>query len=204
MKLHPFDALAAIGKGAAETHDDAASGGFSIRVDEGFIAPGADGPCAAIGLRAFGDGVFQDNEGVVASGDEGIGESGEKSLVVVMNGAGLAVHGNGVPRDGHAVGISHALMAEADAQDGDAAGEAGDDGGRDAGLFGSAGAGRDDDVRWAATTIQGSGLIRGDLVVAHHEHVGIGLEGGIDLTEAVDQIPREGVVVVNQENHAGE
>jgi len=204
VKLDTFDALAAIGKRAAETHHHAAGFGLSIRAREGFIAPGADCPCAPIGLRACGDGVFEDDEGVVARRDEGIGEPGEEALVVVVDGAGLAVHGDGVAGDGHAIGICHALMAQADAEDGDAAGEAGDDGGGDASFFGRAGTGGDDDVGGAAAVVEGFGLIGCDLVVANHEHVGIGFEGGIDLTETVDEIPGEGVVVVDEENHAVE
>ena len=121
------------------------------------------------------------------------------ALTVVMDFGGLAVHGDDVPLHGHAVQVADGLVAQADAQHGDAPAEVLDHGGGAAGLFGSAGAGGDDEVCWAAATVEPRCFIGGDLVVADD----VDFDGRIDLAQPLDKVVREGVVVVDQEDHRG-
>ena len=100
MELDAFDFVAAV----AEAHDDAV-GGF-----------GGDGEVA-------GEGFAFDDERMVARGEEGIGQIAENIFAVVMDFAGFAVEELGGADDFAAEGRADGLMTEADAEDGEFAGE---------------------------------------------------------------------------------
>lgn len=107
--------------------------------------------------------------------------------------AGLAVHH--LPRPHHfaAEGLADALMAKADTEQRQLAGEALDNGQRDAGLVGGAGTGGKDD----ALGRQGLDLFHAQFVVAHH------LDLGLEFAEVLHQVVGEGVVVIDHQQHAG-
>ena len=48
--------------------------------------------------------------------------------------------------------------------------------------------------------IEAAGLIDGDPVVSGDEEAPAGLEGWVDLAQALDEVPGEGVVVVEEED----
>lgn len=104
-------------------------------------------------------------------------------------------------RDGHAVGIRHALVSQTDSQHRDSPCKALDHFAGDPRFFWSAWAGGDDQVRGTLPRIELIGLVRGDLVMAHDNQVLVRFEGSVDLTQSLDKVPCEGVVVVDQEYH---
>ena len=139
VELHAFD-----GEGlVAEAHDGAGVG----RVGAGGDAGGD--------LELVGDGVFADDERVVARAGHGLREVAEDGAVVVLDGLGLAVHELRRADDLAAEGCADGLVAEADAEDGDLLvsrkrGEVLDERDEDAGVLRRAGAGREDDARRGA------------------------------------------------------
>ncbi len=139
---------------------------------------------------------------MVAGRGEGVGETFEDALPVVGDLAGLAVHEDVVAFDRKAVHVRHALVPQTDTQDGDAPGEPVDDRRRDARLLGGARARRDHDVRRTAASGQRLGLVGRDPVVARDEEIPPQLERRIELAEALHEIPRERVVVVDEKDHA--
>ena len=86
------------------------------------------------------------DEAVVAGGVEGVGETGEDALAVVVDGGSFAVHEAPVAFDGAAPGMADALVTEADAEGGEFGAEVLEDVVGDAGFFGGAGSGGDEDV----------------------------------------------------------
>jgi hypothetical protein len=87
-------------------------------------------------------------------------------------------------------GLSDRLVAQADAEDGDLAGELLDYLDRGAGLLRRARTGRDHYPIW----VELEDLFRRDLVVAPDEYL------PAQLPEVLDQVVREGVVVVDDQN----
>ena len=110
-----------------------------------------------------------------------------------MDRAGLAVHHLTRPHHFAAEGLADALVAKADTEQWQLAGEALDHGQRDAGLVGGAGTGGKDD----ALGRQGLDLFHAQFVVAHH------LDLGLELAEVLHQVVGEGVVVIDHQQHAG-
>src|SRR5687767_10679588 len=82
-------------------------------------------------------------------------------------------------------------MAEADAEDRHRRTEALDGGNRDAGVLGTARAGRNHDPRRR----QRRDLVQRDLVVAAHRHL------GAELAQVLGEVEGERIVVVDQEDH---
>ena len=211
MELDAFErGFGGVGPDSAEAHDDAAGRGEDCgptacvgvgSFGDWFVGPCRHFPAVFVGF-AWRDGVFDDDQRVVAGGVEGTGEAAEDALVVVADGTDFAVHGNDVARDGHAVHVGHGLVAQADAQDWNFACEARDHVGGNAGFFGRARAWRDDEARGAFAVTQGSGFVGGDFVVANDEQVAADLEGAVDFSKALDEVPGEGVVVVDEEDHS--
>src|SRR2546430_1010233 len=86
-----------------------------------------------------------------------------------------------------------ALMTKTDAENGDGRSTASNHFGRDACLGRRTGARRQDDMTWP----EGFNRVHRDLVVAAHHHV------STQLTNVPRQVVDKGVVVVDDENHAG-
>ena len=105
--------------------------------------------------------------------------------------AGFAVHQVAGADDLAAEGLADGLMAEADSQDRRLAGHAADQRNQNAGLAGRAGARREQD----ALGPERLDLIDGQLVVA------IDLDLRAQLTQVLDKVVGEGIVVVEDEDH---
>jgi len=106
--------------------------------------------------------------------------------------------------DGHAVKVCHALMPKAHPQNRDFACEKLDDLAGDPGIFGCTWARGDDDMAWADAVVEFLGLLWRNGIVANDHEVSPGLELGIDLTKPLNEVPGEGIVVVDQKYHLGE
>ena len=103
VELNAFD-----GEGfVAETHDRAGVGG---------AVAGGD---ARGDFEGVGDGVFADDERVLARAGHGLRKVAEDGAVVVLDGGGFAVHELRGADDLCAEGRADGLVAEADAEDGD-------------------------------------------------------------------------------------
>src|SRR5690606_34010367 len=128
MELHTFDRQAAV----AHAHDllDAAIGIF--------------GPCSD--FEAVGQAFLLDHQRVVASGIEGVRQAAEHTLPAMVDGGYLAVHDAPGANDPATEGGADGLVAEADAEQRNAAGEVFYRGDGNTRLIGRAGAGRDHDV----------------------------------------------------------
>ncbi len=110
---------------------------------------------------------------------------------VVVDGGGLAVLDLAGVDDARAEGLRHALMAEADAEDGHLAREALDQLDADAGVVRGFGAGGDDDALGGEL----GDFVEGDLVVAVDDDV------GSQFAEVLVEVVGEGVVVIEEEDH---
>jgi len=130
---------------------------------------------------------------MIAHHGEGAGQAGEHALPPVVDLGGLAVHDMPSADDVAAEGLADALVAQADAEDRDLAGEAFDGGQRDTRFVGRAGSGREYDARRG---IFGD-LVGVDLVVAVDPYL------FAQLAEVLHQVVGEGVVVVDHEQHDG-
>lgn len=168
MELDAFDRKLPV----AEAHDDAV-GGFGGNFQ------------AARERAAF------DDERMVARGFEILREAAKNRLAVVMNFAGFAVHDFFRADDFAAERIADGLMAEANTEDGNFAGEALDDGHAQAGFARRARAGRNND----ALRAHARDFVESDFVVAAHG------EFLSELAEVLRQVVSERIVVVDEQNH---
>src|SRR6185437_5111592 len=160
------------------------------------VADRHDGVVGGAGgdLEAFGHRGRINDQRVVAGGGEGLGQAAEDGLAVVLDHAGLAVHQHLGADDAGAKGLTDALMAEADAEDGDAAGEVLDGRHADAGFERGAGTRRNDQSRG----LQGFDPGQGHLIVAAD------LDGLSQLAEVLGEVVGERVVVVEEEDHGNQ
>src|SRR5579859_4045928 len=122
---------------------------------------------------------------MVAGGLEGVGETGQGTAGIVLDGRGLAVDRLSAPHHQAAEGLGQALVAEADAQDRHPPGQLLDGPGRDAGLTRRARPRRDDQGPVARQLVDPDGVVAVDVDL------------GAQLGEALDQVVGEGVVVVD-------
>src|SRR5205814_347285 len=114
-------------------------------------------------------------------------------LAIVVNLVGFSVHQSAGALDDSAEAVADALVAEADAEDGDFGGKMLDDVVGDAAFFGRARAGGNDDVRGAKVL----NFRNRHLVVAKDLHRTL----GVDLAQPLNEVVSEGVVVIDQNNH---
>jgi hypothetical protein len=106
---------------------------FGMELDapdgKGFVADTHD--FAFVGgsgdFKAIGECVAFDDEGMIAGGGERIGHVFEQLLFVVLNRRGFAVHHAVIDDDVGAEGVADALVAEADAENGNFAAEMAND-----------------------------------------------------------------------------
>ena len=175
MKLHALKRRCATGSFPTDAHDLitlSTSGDFKVRVNRGWV----------------------NHQRVVARCDEWVRQTYKESAPIVMNGTGLTVHGDVIATNGHAVDITDRLVTKADTESRDAPLEMRKQRAADAGLLRRARAGRDHQVRGGkrlgARDIDG--IIADDFDA----------QARVDLTEALDEVPGERVIVVNQEEHS--
>lgn len=161
---------------------------------KGFVADAHDFAFVGFGgdFEAVGEGFFFDDERVVAGGGERIGHVLEEVFVVVPDGGRFAVHHAVVDNDVAAEGVADALVAQADAEDGDFAGEVFDDVVGEAGFARGAGAGGDEN----AVGVEFFDAGEGDLVVA------VDLHGNVHFAQVLDEVVGERIVVIEHEHHA--
>jgi hypothetical protein len=144
-----------------------------------------------------GDGEFArqrfavDDEGVVARGGERVGEFAEDAFCVVMDGAGFTVEEFWRANDFPAECGADSLMAETHTQNWKFSSEALDEFDGDAGFFGCAGAGGDDDAFGFAA----DDVVHGDFIVA------VDFDVAAEFAEILGEVVGEGVVVVEEEDH---
>ena len=134
--------------------------------------------------------LFHD-ERVIARGRHGRGQAAEDGLVVVGDGAGLAVHQVRSAHDVAAKSRADGLMSQADAENRNFAGEVPDQIDADAGVLRRARTRRDHD----ALRLHGLDLGNCDLVVAAN------LDLRAQFPEVLNQVVGKGIVVVENENH---
>src|SRR6266508_3216332 len=142
-------------------------------------------------FEVFGQALVQHDERVVARRFEVLRKSLEDTAAVVVDARGLAVHLLAGAGHGASEGLADRLVPETDAQDGRALVQAADEGQRDAGAVRISGARGDDDPVGG----HARDFFDGDLVVAHDAH------RGALLAEVLDEVVRERVVVVEDEDH---
>ena len=131
-----------------------------------------------------------DDQRVVAGRLERVGEAGEHADVVVVHQRGLAVHDLGCPDHVAPVHLTHALHAEADAEDREVTLELLEHAERHAGIVGRARAGRDQD----SVGSEGPDAVEVDLVVAADDRC------RPQLPEVLHEDVDERVVVVDDED----
>src|SRR5690606_20735943 len=148
------------------------------------LGPGGD-------FKAVREALPLDDEGVVAGRFKGIGKPPEDAPIGVEDRRGLAVHHLAGADHLATKGLADALVAEADAQQGDAPGKVLDGRHRDARLARGAGAGGDDDL----LRRQGFDLVEGQFVVAVHPHI------RTQLPQVLHHVVGEGIVVVDHQDH---
>ncbi len=141
------------------------------------------GPTADFKFR--GQSALLDNEAVVARGGEGVGHAGVDRFAVVVDLVGFAVHEAFGANDFGAGDEADALVAEADAENGEIGAELSDDVVGDTALFGRAGAGADDDVGG----LERFDFVGGDFVVAED----LDFQARGDFAEPLDEVVGEGV-----------
>ncbi len=171
--------------------------GFGVVLDafdrERLVAQAHDLPVVRHGadLEAVRERGLVDGQGVVAHRLEVLGEALEEAAAVVVDAAGLAVHQALGGNDASAESLRDGLVPEADAEEGDLAGERRDRGEGHAGGIGVAGSGRED---------QGFRVLRGD--PGHVDGVVLGdLDVRAEHGQFLDDVVGEGIVVVYHQNH---
>jgi hypothetical protein len=132
-----------------------------------------------------------DDQRVIPSDHHRRGDATEQARPVVRDARGLAVHGASRAHHATTVGFTDRLMSEADAECGNALAPRANHVDRDAGLRGGARAGRQHD----RIRREGADLLDRDRVVATDDDL------RTELAEVLDEIVREGVVVVDDEQH---
>ena len=165
---------------------DAPDGEFAVAESHDFAFGGLGGD-----FEGCGEGGALDEERVVARGGEALGHVAEDVGVFVENRRGLPVHEAVGADDAAAIEVADGLVSEADAEDGFLAGEGADHVEGDAGFGGGAGAGGDED----AVGVEREGFGGRDLVVAEDALF------DAQLTEILDEVEGEGIVVVDDEQH---
>src|SRR3984885_8447644 len=150
---------------------------------------------AGIGIRCHGEVARQafalDHERVIARRLERRVDAAKNAAAVMADFRQLAVDECRRAHHLAAEGVADRLVAEADAEDRDCRSGARDQIETDAGLFGRAGAGRQHDRIG----------VGGDDVVACHLVVAMHLDLRPELTEIVDEVEGEAVIVIDQNEH---
>src|SRR6266853_3352241 len=151
---------------------------------------------AVLGLRsdlqALGQGRPPNRKRMVAGRHEGARQSAKHAETKMADRRGFPVDDFPRMHDLAAESLADRLMAETHAQDRDPAGKLAYRGERDPGFRGSAGPRRNDD----ACRYHRGDVPRRDLVVAEHPDL------CAQLAQILHQIPGEGIVVVDHQDHA--
>ncbi len=144
-------------------------------------------------LEAVGEALTFDDERMVASGFDALGESAEEVLVVVADGGSLAVHEAVGANDFATKVLTDGLVSEADSEERDLAGEGFDHRDGYTGFGWRAGTWGNED----ALGFEGEGFFDGDLVVSEDALL------DAESTEVLDEVESEGIVVVDDKQHDG-
>ena len=138
-----------------------------------------------------GERLLRHNQGMVASTGERRFEPGEDALAVVSNRAGFAVHQVAGADDLTAECFADGLVTQADAENRHFPGHVANERNQNSRIGRSAGAGREQD----ALRLQRLDLFHGQFVVA------IDLNLRAQLSQVLDKVVGERVVVVENKNH---
>ena len=137
--------------------------------------------------QALGQGLFRHCKGVVAHGGKGFFDPFEDELFIPRHHGGFAVHDPFGLHNIAAKTVGNGLMPETNSQNGNFSGKMVDDLHGDTGIFGSAGAGRDDNT----VRLKGFNVRHGGFVVPKD------IDRGTGLYDVVHQVEGEGIKVVN-------
>src|SRR5579859_1773485 len=142
-------------------------------------------------FQTVGQGVALDDEGVIARGGKGIGHAFKEVLPVMLYGRSLAVHHAVIDDDLAAEGVANALMSQTNAEERGIAAKSADDFIGEAGFARGTGTGGNEN----AFGLQFADLVEGNLVVA------MDLQIHLHLTEVLDEVIGERIVIVYDQNH---
>jgi hypothetical protein len=146
-------------------------------------------------LEAFRKRAGSDDETVVAGCLERVREAAIETFAIVVNHGCFAMHDPIGPHDLGAEGVTDALVAQADAKDGNLGGESVHDRVGDPGLARRAGTWGDNEMRRPF----GRDLVEVDFVVARDENI----ETRVDLAQPLDEVVCEGIVIIDKDDHRG-
>ena len=142
-------------------------------------------------FQAIGQGVFVDHQAVVTGSLQGIVQAAEHAYIIVVHRRHLAMHHLAGPDDIAAVHLADGLVAQANAQDRQLAGEVANGVHGDARLIRGARA----RGNHQPLGLQGFNLLNGDFVVAVYLHV------GTQLGQVLHHVVGEGIVVIDHQQH---
>lgn len=152
--------------------------------------------CAVVVRRGVDDegvGKIRCNEAVIAPDRHALMVCAEEATGLHRECGGLAVSRRGCTRDRSAACHRDALMAEADAEDGQSPVKGIEQGKTVGGLLGCSGPGSEEERAWRGS----EGPFRERAVGSYH------LDRHPHRTKCVDEVERKGVAVVYEEEHGG-
>jgi len=157
------------------------------------MAEGHDDSFASFGgnFEFAGKRFAVDDERVVASSGNRVGQAAENCFAVVAHFAGFSVKQFFGADNFAAEGVADGLVAKADSKDGNFSGEALNEVHRNSGFLRSAGARRDHD----AFGFERGDFVESDLIVAAN------LELATQLAEILGKVVGERIVVVEKQDH---
>ncbi len=135
--------------------------------------------------------LFFHDERMVARTGERRGQPGKNTFSIVLDRAGFSMHQRLRPNDFAAKGFTNGLVAETDPKNRRFPGHVPDERHQNPGLVRRARPRR----KQNALRLHGLDFLRSHLVVAPHHHF------RTQLAEVLDEVVREGVVVVEDEDH---
>ena len=155
--------------------------------DLAFLGLGCD-------LEAIRQRVPLDDERMVACRGKGIWHAFEKILTIVLNHRSFAMHHAVIDDDICSKGVTDALMAQANTENRNFLAELSDDVVGETGFVGRTGPGRHEDP----LRVQRFSLVQSDLVIPAYFHL------SVQLPEILNEVIREGIVVIDHQDHTGD
>ncbi len=142
-------------------------------------------------FKAVWQGFPVNGKRVIAHCLVGVFKAFEQSFGVVMNSGGLAVHDVPCPYDPGAERLADGLVPETDADDRQLSGKVTNQFQRYSGLFRSTGAGREHNTFWLSAFY----FRHRNLVVSLYPYL------GSELTQVLNEVVGEGIVVIQDQDH---
>ena len=130
---------------------------------------------------------------VISGGDEGVFDTLEDALFVMMNLRRLAVHDDRMPMHSHAVASGNRLVPETNPENGDFSLKMIDQIAAHPGLIRGAGSGRE----YEMIRLKSLGLLHRYLVIANNLHG----NGRIEFSDALHEVVGEGIVIIDEQEH---